>query len=495
MVVTTVEGPRSAGCDEATSERRAELCRLVAELRSRTLAVLAHRSPVGPLLDDATRAVARSQLLQIDAIDQRIERASGRGFDELWLSIRAMFALVAGAESADGWHSPASRSGRSIEAEPGPVLTDHDYQRDRAPAVADFERAWLRSCVDRPLEPRRPLRALAFNNGMSAISTVLALLDADRARVVVPTTTYHETRFLLERRSTAADPIWSNSACADALTTAVIASGADTVIVDAQANGPSLDICDWFELLDSLGGLDRRITVVLDTSLLSVRCQAFNRPLADNLVLVAVESLTKLAQLGLDRAAAGMVVTDCGTAQRLDRWREHLGSGPSVSAIRQLPSPHRGAIDGRIGRHEHNAARLALRLVSELSDLDHRRRFDSLSIDDLRVVSPALADHRTHSIACRIGSTGCLVGLTGWPLDRLVAVVDAAMRAAERRQAALALGTSFGFDSTRLAIISPDDSVPFLRIAVGAGSTDDVDEVGDLLLDAIRSTGCNDART
>ena len=77
--------------------------------------------------------------------------------------------------------------------------------------------------------------------------------------------------------------------------------------------------------------------------------------------IVVVESLTKYAQLGLDRTTAG-IITAAGGGGRLSEHRERLGTNVLDHSVHTLPWPDRGALSRRLSRIERNATLLAERL-------------------------------------------------------------------------------------------------------------------------------------
>lgn len=476
---------------------RAELRWHLGELDRRATAI--DRGPAG--LDLLRSVVGRSVEQQRELLTElldRVERADGAGLEELGAVVRALYGIVAGTAGAVEWHSPAAAAGHRADVATGPVVGNDDYQRDRSPLVQCFERAWAgsgrASRATGAGDSDAHVDAVAFANGMAALATVIDLVATDRGRPVAPIGLYHETALLLEARFGAALQVVDRSAAED-LVAAVAAGRADTVFVDALTNGPGLELLDWPRLLAGLASAGRRCTVILDTSLLSVRCRPMIAPSSCGVRLVVVESVTKFGQLGLDRVAAGVVLTDRTTAGRLDRLREHRGAGPTQASIRQLPSPCPSILSTRFDRHEANARLLAERLHRDLGgrDGDHRWGRPELAAAygrPLAVVHPSLPGHRDRAIANRLGCSGPLVVLAGPPLGRLERLVTDIMRAAVATGTGLARGTSFGFDRTRVAVIDQPEERggPFLRLAVGCEPRDQIDRIADLVTGVIDAT-------
>src|SRR5437773_7244249 len=98
-----------------------------------------------------------------------------------------------------------------------------------------------------------------------------------------------------------------------------------------MCNAAGLDLPDIPSLVRALAGTVspesvHRPVLVLDTTALACTVQPFALPGAAAVALVTHESLTKYAQLGLDRVAAGMIVASEADGPELDDFREHLGT-------------------------------------------------------------------------------------------------------------------------------------------------------------------------
>jgi cystathionine beta-lyase/cystathionine gamma-synthase len=220
------------------------------------------------------------------------------------------------------------------------------------------------------------------------------------------------------------------------------------------------------ELPPLLAGLAGTPTyLVLDNTGLSVTCQPF--ALADESVrLIVFESLLKYAQLGLDRANAGVIVARSGDAERLSHYREHLGTNVADVAVHALPRPDRRVLERRLARLERNARLLAERLREGAGSL-------------VEVVHPR---------------GGCLSIVFREPdatLRREHALVEQAVAEAARRGVALLGGSSFGFDTTRIYLTAEgaDYGEPFVRIAAGTEHRLEIERVAEALAAAVREVG------
>ncbi len=305
---------------------------------------------------------------------------------------------------------------------------------------------------------------------MAAMTTVVALVERTTGDgpIVVDRSTYHETRHLL---ATGALAHRVHEVDADELVAAIVALGAAAVVVDAVANSAGVRVAD----LDGISHALDRVTgapsplLVVDASVCSTGARPvrrlLGRPSASHRTVV-VESLTKHAQLGLDRVAGGVIVAEGDDATVLDALREHLGTNIADLTCLQLLAPDRALLDARLCRIDRNTELVADRLASV----------------GVPVVHPSRPDHPDHDrwlvepIPCGLLA---LPHETGPPdlLDRW------RERALDRR-VALDHGAGFGFDTTRVYRTSA--TVPqascFVRIAPGTEPIDTMLGVVEVLV-------------
>ena len=117
-----------------------------------------------------------------------------------------------------------------------------------------------------------------------------------------------------------------------------------------------MPVPDLGAVIDALRGTDTYL--VLDNTCLSVSCQPFALA-GESVRLVVFESLLKYAQLGLDRANAGVIVARREDAESLEDYREHLGTNIPDMSVHALPPPDRGVLERRLARLQRNAMHLA----------------------------------------------------------------------------------------------------------------------------------------
>ena len=175
-----------------------------------------------------------------------------------------------------------------------------DYKRDRHADAAAYEAAYLREYVREP-----GVRAFATSCGMSALTTILAFLSAD-GPVLLGSSSYHETKELVLRRFARRVVEVDEADLPDA----TLAEIRPRVFVDSLCN--SRGLAGSAARPDPQHGprLGRGRQHVPRPRVPSVRVAAPR--------LLVWESLLKLAQFGLDRANAGILLARGPGVDRLD---------------------------------------------------------------------------------------------------------------------------------------------------------------------------------
>jgi cystathionine beta-lyase/cystathionine gamma-synthase len=375
--------------------------------------------------------------------------------------LRVEQALTAALNGAADWQSPSFL--HSVAATAGRhegLIRAHwnDYKRDRHLDADRYERRYVQAFVDGPPD----VRALLTSCGMAAFTTVLSFLQLEGkldGPVLAGAGLYHESRLLLERALPSRLQL-VDEADTDSLLRAVDELRPSALFLDSLSNTKWMPVPELAPLLARLAGTQTYL--VVDNTGLSVTCQPF--ALAHESVrLIVFESLLKYAQLGLDRANAGIIVARCDDARRLAHYREHLGTNVPDVAVHALPRPDRHVLERRLARLERNAFLLAEHLREGAGGL-------------VEAVYP---------------QGGCLSIVFREPaatLDRERALVEQAVAEAARRCVALLGGSSFGFDTTRIYLTAEgaEYGEPFVRIAAGTEHLLEVERVADALVAAVR---------
>lgn len=339
--------------------------------------------------------------------------AAGR--DRVAAQLRREYALRAALSAADEWQSPAIGAGIRAHID--------DYKRDRHAGASAYEHAYAREFVG-----ARDVRAFSTSCGMAALTTILAFLRAD-APVLLGRASYHETKDLVTRRFGDRAIEVDDADLPDAIS----ALDPAALFVDSLCNSRGLVVPPLDRILSLARGW-----VVVDNTCLGPACRPFDSSAPKLLVW---ESLLKLAQFGLDRANAGILLARGPGVNELDTLRERLGTNVPDTAIGSLPPPDRQRLARRLARLERNAAILTERLGGF-----HPGSGPILQLD---VADPE-----------------------GW--------IERALGEARARGVQVVHGTSFGFDHTRVYLTAPGPD-SFLRIAPGTEDRLRIESVAEAL--------------
>lgn len=447
------------------------------------------RGPTRELLTRQLRASRRRYRVveeRLHALGElaRARAASGSLVDELSAKkaaladvLRVEQALTAAVVGAGDWQSPSflhstvpavGRQGGRIRAH------WNDYKRDRHLDGGAYERRYLEAMVDEPAG----LRTLLTSCGMAAFTTVLSYLSME-AKLAGPVLAgaglYHESRLLLERALPRRVHIVDEGDTA-ALLRAIAELRPSAIFLDSLSNTKSMPVPDLPRVIERLQGSGTYL--VVDNTGLSVSCQPF--ALAGGSVrLIVFESLLKYAQLGLDRANAGVIVARADDAELLSDYREHLGTNVADVAVHALPRPDRRVLERRLARLQRNA----LILAEHLRERGH---------DSVEVVYPGLASHPYARTLRRLPFHGGCLSIvfleSDTSLRREQALVQAAVAEAARRGISLLGGSSFGFNTTRIYLTAAraECGEPFVRVAAGTEHRLQVGALAEALAAAVR---------
>jgi cystathionine beta-lyase/cystathionine gamma-synthase len=443
----------------------AKLAETAVELGAAGLREPTRRLLLGEL--DAARRRYRTTTRRLASLRERAERdgPSAALVEELAGDraaladlLRAEQALTAALVGAADWQSPsflhsvAPAAGRQA----GRIRAHwNDYKRDRHLDAEAYERRFVEAMVDGPAG----LRALLTSCGMAAFTTILSFLLMERkleGPVLAGDGLYHESRRLLERA------LPGRVRFVDERDTLGLLHAIDdlhpsALFLDSLSNTTWMPVPELAAVVERLRGTG--IYLVVDNTGLSVACQPFAAA-GDSVRLLVFESLLKYAQLGLDRANAGVIVARPDDAELLSSYREHLGTNIADVAVHALPPPNRRVLERRLARLQRNALFLAKRLGER-------------SPAAVVTVYPGLLSHPCARAAARLRFRGCCLSIVfrtpGRGLGRERALVGAAIAEAAKRGVALVAGSSFGFDTTRIYLTAAraECGQPFVRVAAG----------------------------
>lgn len=386
--------------------------------------------------------------------------------------LRVEQALTAALVAAADWQSPSFRHSIAPAAgrQNGRIRPHwNDYKRDRHLDAEEYERRYVEALVDGPPS----LRALLTGCGMAAFTTILSFLLLERkleGPVLAGAGLYHESRLLLERALPGRLRL-VDERDTPALVRAIDELRPSALFLDSLSNTRWMPVPELAAVVERLRGTDTYL--VVDNTGLSVACQPFAWA-GDSVRLLVFESLLKYAQLGLDRANAGVIVARAGDAELLSVYREHLGTNIGDVAVQALPTPDCGVLERRLARLQRNALHLAARLGER-------------SPPSVAIVYPGLPSHPCAPAAATLRFRGgCLSIVFRTPdrgLERERELVEAALAEAAKRGVALLAGSSFGFDTTRIYLTAAraEEGRAFVRVAAGTEHRLALEPLGEAL--------------
>lgn len=494
-----------------------ELAHIVGSAESRLGRALEELEACRAHLQPATRELVASELLRIrsryagyrrDLFALRDPASTARPSLELlarlarWKRsladlVRSQQGIVGSLVTATDWQSPSflhavhSQAGRHT----GRVTEHHDdYKRDRHADAAEFECTFLRECVDNPRGLQ--LRALITACGMAAFTTILGYLEMEgklERPVLVGMSLYHECKQLLAHSRAADRLVWLDECNIEAIDRAVAEHRPGAIFLDSLCNADGIAVPDLQGLIPRLARRAVEETfLVIDNTGLSVALQPFALlPRRSPLRLVVFESLTKYAQLGLDRTPAGIILAEgAGTADALSGYREHLGTNIADACVHAIPVPDRAVYERRLARLERNAMLLAQGLAARVSTVG-RSVVEGVSY-------PGLPGHPSFEVARRLPFRGGFFAVDIAPREDRMELqrrfVTTALDEARAVRVPLAAGASFGLNTTRVYHTASTSAHgrPFIRVSAGTEHRLGVEAVLRVLTRAIGrlSLGC-----
>ena len=257
---------------------------------------------------------------------------------------------IAAVIDGERWLAGTLQAGRSAAVHRSVVPHSSDYKRDRHHDAVAFEREYLRRHLPDP-----PCAAHAFMTACS-MATVTTVLSGVREEggltggLVVGHGVYHETKELLS--APAAVP-WPRSTRRATWPSARLSTSTRRAPCSCDWVGSERDAgagprprdpaprCDGARRLAG-GGQQWRLAA----SSTAGACAAAPREVCAS---SSSESLTKYAQLGLDRTTAGIITAAGDGVERLSEHRERLGTNVLDHSVHTLPWPDRQALSRRLG--------------------------------------------------------------------------------------------------------------------------------------------------
>ena len=294
---------------------------------------------------------------------------------------------------------------------------------------------------------------------------------------------YHECRRLLVDSTLGSRVHWVDEANTSEIIDACRHLRPAALFLDSMCNSKSVAVPDLQTVMLELAASARRdVCVVIDNTCASIFCQPLDLAVLNSRVRpLLFESLTKYAQFGLDRAAAGMIVAPKREATALDGLREHLGTNVADVCASTIPEPNRALLRRRLRRIERNAQSLA-------------RQVMCCAIEGTSPVTgavyPGLEAHSCHEAASRLGFFGGFFAVEfrpEWDCPEVHRrLVSALIHEARLRKLNLVAGASFGLNVTRVYRTATENGLgPFVRVSAGTEDLIEVERLKEVFASAI----------
>jgi cystathionine beta-lyase/cystathionine gamma-synthase len=461
---------------------------LLAQIRS-TLQRLAqtqkqyYPSVRAALQDDGARIIHKLEQFESVLNSEEFSSATKKECGHL---LRILSAQVAAFLSGPNWQSPSFWHTHMPQAgmESGIVsASKNDYKRDMHVYEQRYGASFVQEYIEHPL--RLAPQAYPTSSGMSAVTTVLAYLrstTADQRVVLVGKSTYFQNKWQLEHFFPGCVRYVDEFATDEIVRMATELQPA-VVFLDSLCGAVTLPMPNLSKLVPSLARvLGKSSTLVIDNTVMATMYQ----PLRDlplrlfGMKFMVIESLLKYHQFGFDRVTGGIIWAPVGSEDGLFAARMHLGTIIPDASVHALPPPNRALFDARLLRIGRNAQMLAKRL------------HEYTNKHGIEIIHPSLPQYRGNAWTRDAKFQGPFVTLQFPEKLRHVAHYDAFVRTVQKAASGAGVdivgGTSFGFDTTRLYVTAryaTNITEPFVRIAVGTETIDEIEQLADVFVQAI----------
>ncbi|MEI6864233.1 MAG: PLP-dependent transferase [Candidatus Adlerbacteria bacterium] len=403
--------------------------------------------------------------------------------------LRVLDAQVGACLSAPNWQSPSFWHTHLPQAgtDAGFVsASSGDYKRDMHRQEKEYVQKFVKEYVDHPL--RLAPFAYATSSGMSAVTTVLTHLQTKVGNsdiVLAGKSSYFQNKWLLQKLF-GTRVRYVDEFDTDRIIRLAKELRPPLVFLDSLCGAESLPVPNLPVLIPALSKiLSNTSTFVLDNTGLGPMYQ----PLRDlpwspfGMHVVVVESLLKFHQFGLDRVSGGIIWTPSLVENGLFEARMHMGTIIPDASVSALPEPNRALQDARLIRIGHNAHLLATLLDSFVRE--------HVTVVE-KVVHPGLSHYEGYAWTKDTAFQGPFVTLRFRDGKRSVSHYDAfvlrVQKIGKEKNVHIIGGTSFGFDTTRLYVTAryaTDLTEPFVRIALGTETVDELHALADVFIQAL----------
>ncbi|HEY9774344.1 MAG TPA: pyridoxal-phosphate dependent enzyme [Planktothrix sp.] len=380
------------------------------------------------------------------------------------------------------WQSPMYSS--SVPLERNRIyegITEHvwDYKRDAHMEALAYEKAFAREYCAHLGSDRT--RAYITNSGMAAYSTVLHWLAHEQfagepALAVQPM--YFENIHLA--RGFFPNLLQLQSPSADELIYQLRLQQPSIVLCDAVTNCGDVLAHEFQAVLEwAANEAEHNVAVVIDSTCLPMPLLATGllQGLPENVTVIFVESLAKYHQFGMDTVTGGVIVAHMADAchDSFRKAKARLGTNITDGSVGSLPDPDCERLTRRMQRHSRNT-----RMVAEALE-----QF----ADEEQGVVESVSWLRGGAVGTPWFSGSCLTVRLAKSYRTIAIYREFEQRVVELAREVgqpVTLGTSFGFDVSRLYVTAPSTKFedPFLRMSLGTETQAEIETLIEILKQA-----------
>lgn len=400
-------------------------------------------------------------------------------------ALRILYRQRSTIYCARDWQSPAynasmqpgrNRLWQGIEAH------NLDYKRDGHLDEQLYEQAFVQEYASQLGSDH--LQPYMTNCGMAAFSTVLHLLahELDLGPVTVGIEPmYFENVHLLRPFFPSIQLISPTSR--QHLKEFLDSAQPSIVFLDAASNRGQVFHHDLESVMQWAMSANHAVTLVIDNT--CVPCpllpEGLLAGLPPRISVILIESLAKYHQFGMDTVTGGIILAHADEAlnSHLRKTREVLGTNITDASVPSLPVPHRAALERRLNRHSRNLTLLATRLEEELSQQIAPHAIESIAWPQNGMPGTACPSYRGTCLTITLLQEFRTVPHYRQFESKMVEL-------SKQADYPLILGTSFGFDVTRLFITTPATAFeePYMRLSIGTETAAEVHLLTELILTA-----------
>ncbi|HEY9869606.1 MAG TPA: pyridoxal-phosphate dependent enzyme [Candidatus Obscuribacterales bacterium] len=351
-----------------------------------------------------------------------------------------------------------------------------DYKRDGHLDALAYEEQFVTEYACH-LGPVRPTGYLA-NSGMGAFTTVIHWL-ADELHLAAPALAVRPMYFenLHLARAFFPDLVQHEPESSDDLVQTLRTLNPSVVLCDAVSNCGKVQSHDVGAILQwAARESSSDVAVVIDTTCLPCMLlpAGMLAHLPEHVTVILVESLAKHHQFGMDIVTGGIALIHARKAlhENFRKTRARLGANISDASVGSLPKPSRSKLLRRMQRHSRNTRILASQLE------------ESAGAPDGVIESISWLRDGTEIASWYAGSCFSIELCEPFrSIEKYRQFEQTVLELARQRNLPVALGTSFGFDVSRLYVTAPATAFeqPFLRVSVGTETARDIEALAEIL--------------